>query len=357
MKLENQIILIVSNEPWGDIWYSKHNWAYELSKKNKVLFINPPIKWKFSNLWHFKICLDDYNESLKVLGYQNILPLTRFSLIYKLNNFIVSKKIKKWLLNNNYKKYIFWTFDPYRFSNPQLFSPLLSIYFRVDKYRVQKEKILLKNIDKLVVTSKELLKDITFKGSVLELSHGISSEEFVPTDTVTYEKDYFLYVGNIDHRLNIELIDRILQEFTNERFVFIGKMYNLFSKLSQDIFYKNKYNNLIVHGVEHFKNLKNYIYYSKACLVPMDLKIHGNAVHHHKTLQYLALGKPVISPIFNDVINKEEYIIAYKNDDEAIEKIKQLTYIETNEKVAQRIQFAQQFTYEKLIEKVEQFLR
>jgi len=351
------MILIVSNEPWGDIWYSKQNWAYELSKKNKVFFINPQIKWKFSNLWSFKICLDNYSESLQVLGYQNILPFTRFSLIYKLNNFIVSKKIKKWLKNNNHEKYIFWTFDPYRFSNPQLFSPLLSIYFRVDKYRVQKEKILLKNIDKLVVTSKELLKDIVFNGSVLELSHGISSEEFVPINTVIYDKAYFLYVGNIDHRLNIALIDRILQEFPNERFVFIGKMYNLFSELSQDIFYKNKYNNLIVHGVEHFKNLKNYIYYSKACLVPMDLKIHGNAVHHHKTLQYLALGKPVISPVFNDVINKEEYIIGYKNDDEAIEKIKQLTYTETNEKVAQRIQFAKQFTYEKLIEKVEQFLR
>lgn len=357
MRLEDQTILIVSNEPWGVIWYSKHNWAYELSKKNKVFFINPPSKWKLSNLWSFKISIEDYSESLQVLGYQNSLPFTRFGLIYKLNNFIVSKKIKKWLQENNYKDYIFWTFDPYRFSNPKLLSPLFSIYFRVDKYRIKKEKTLLKNIDKLVVTSKELLKDIIFNGSVLELSHGISSEEFTPTDTVTYEKDYFLYVGNIDDRLDIELIDRILKEFPNERFIFIGKMYNLFSELSQDIFYKKKYNKLIVHGIEHFKSLKNYIYYSKACLVPMDLKVHGNAVHHHKTLQYLALGKPVISPIFNDIINKEEYIIGYKSNDEAIEKIKQLFYIETNEKVAQRIQFAKQFTYEKLIEKVEQFLR
>ncbi len=74
MKLENQTLLVISNEPWGDIWYSKHNWAYELSKKNKVFFINPPIKWKISNLWSFKICIDDYNESLQVLGYQkNVL--------------------------------------------------------------------------------------------------------------------------------------------------------------------------------------------------------------------------------------------------------------------------------------------
>ena len=34
MKLENQTILVTSNEPWGDLWYSKQNYAYELSKKN-----------------------------------------------------------------------------------------------------------------------------------------------------------------------------------------------------------------------------------------------------------------------------------------------------------------------------------
>ena len=88
----------------------------------------------------------------------------------------------------------------------------------------------------------------------------------------------------------------------------------------------------------------------------MDLTVHGNTIHHHKTLQYLALGKPIITPIFSDIINREEYLVSYKTIDEAIAKIKQLADVETDEKVAQRIQFAKQFTYDKLIEKVEQFL-
>lgn len=92
MKLESQTILIVSNEPWGDVWYSKHNWAYELSKKNQVFFINPPTNWKLSNLWGLKINISSYTESLQILKYQNILPYTRFSILYKLNNFLVSKK-------------------------------------------------------------------------------------------------------------------------------------------------------------------------------------------------------------------------------------------------------------------------
>ena len=148
----------------------------------------------------------------------------------------------------------------------------------------------------------------------------------------------------------------MLIDFPNESFLFIGKKFNVRNALFQELFFGKKYANLILHGVEHFKNLKNFIYKSKACLVPMDLSVHGNAVHHHKSLQYLAMGKPVISPIFKDTINKDEFILGYKNVDEAILKIKELNSSETDEKVKNRIIFAEQFLYSNLIKKVETFL-
>ena len=49
--IKGKNIIIVSNEPWGDIWYSKHHYAYELNKTNQVLFIDPPRKWSFWNLF------------------------------------------------------------------------------------------------------------------------------------------------------------------------------------------------------------------------------------------------------------------------------------------------------------------
>lgn len=32
-------------EPWGDMWYSKHHYAAELSKCRIEYFISPPDKW------------------------------------------------------------------------------------------------------------------------------------------------------------------------------------------------------------------------------------------------------------------------------------------------------------------------
>ena len=55
MKLEDQPILVVSNEPWGEVWFSKHNYAFELSRKNRVLFVDPPKRWRPANVFSLRI--------------------------------------------------------------------------------------------------------------------------------------------------------------------------------------------------------------------------------------------------------------------------------------------------------------
>jgi len=354
MQLKNKTILIISNEPWGDIWYSKHNWANELSKNNLVYFIDPPKKWKFVDFFKTKINIENYSDSLKILRYNNKLPFTRFDFLFKINERCITRKINKNVKSIN--KIIFWSFDPYRFSRPALLKSYRSIYFRVDEYIVKREATLIKNVDEVILTSKELLKNITPSKKPLIITHGISEEEFEFTSDIKYKKGYFLYVGNIDYRLDIDLIEKILIEFPNEIFIFIGKLNNINNKKFQEIFYENKYNNIIIHGVEHFKNLKNYIYKSKGCLAPMDLNIHGNSIHHHKTLQYLAMGKPIISPIFNDEINKEHIIVSYKNNDEAIQRIREIDLYNSNEQCRYRINYAKQFLYSNLIKKIEKFI-
>lgn len=355
-KLKGKTILIISNEPWGDIWYSKHNWAYELSKQNKVFFINSPKGWSFKHLFTNGIKIRNYSDTLRIVDYNNRLPFTRFGVLYLLNEYIVTGSLRKWFEKNKVSKTIFWSFDPYRFSNPKLLNATKSIFFRVDKFLLlSNERRLLKNVDGLVVTAEILLKGTQSKKQLI-LSHGISEEEFKYTNDVDYPSNYFLYVGNIDYRMDVELVEKLLIAFPNETFLFIGKLVNTDNDFFQNIFYRKQHKNMIIHGVEHFKNLKNYIYHSKACLAPMDVKIDGNEIHHHKSLQYLAMGKPIISPIFNDSVNKDEFILGYTNSDEAISRIRELDSSETKQKVKNRINFAEQFLYSNLISKVEDFL-
>lgn len=353
LKLENQTIIIISNEPWGDMWYSKHNWANELSKKNNVFFINPPEKWRPTNLLSSNITITDYTESLSIIDYNNRLPFTRSELIYQVNEFFISKSILKKIKK---EKIIFWSFDPYRFSSPQLFKPLRSIFFRVDIFFLKpREQRLIKNVDGVIVTAKQLLEGVNAKKELV-VSHGIAEAEFTCEANIEYDEGFILYVGGIDYRMDIKLLEKMLLAFPNEKFLFIGKVHNLDNELFQQLFFQNKYPNLIVHGVEHFKKLKNYVAKAKACLAPMDLTVPGNAVHHHKSLQYLAMGKPIISPIFNDEINNDEHILGYKTPEEAIEILKNINTTETTKLQENRIKFAKQFLYSNLIKKVEAFI-
>lgn len=355
-KLENKNILLISNEPWGDIWYSKHNWAYELSKKNQVFFINSPNKWRIKDLFFKIIILKKYSDSLKIINYNNRLPFTRFDFINNINELLITKSIRKKLYEEGVNRTIFWSFDPYKFPNPKLLSAEKSIFFRVDRFLLLKrEQKLIKNVDGVIVTAETLLEGVKAKKHLI-LSHGISSEEFKSNKDIEYERGYFVYVGNIDYRMDIKLLKKILITFPGKQFLFIGKIVPTDNNDFQEIFIQKKYSNLILHGVEHFKNLKNYIAKAKACLAPMDLNVHGNEIHHHKSLQYLAMGKPIISPIFNDSINNDEMILGYKNSAEAIDRIKNLDNTETEDKVQNRIAYSKQFLYSNLIKEVESFL-
>mgnify|MGYP005859197091 CR=1 FL=1 len=354
MKLENQNILIFSNEPWGDIWYSKHNWAFELAKKNKVFFINPPKRWSLKKI--FEISIMPYSENLKILYYNNLLPFTRFGWIYQINNYITSKRLKKFLYKNNFKEFIFWTFDPYRFTNPKLFSPKLAIYFIADKYNIKREKELIKNTDFFITISKTLTDNLNLN-KLLVLSHGISSSEFRVEEEVSIEEGYAIFVGQIDYKLDYEFILKIVEEFPNKQFLFIGPLqHNLSNQNFKRLFIDKAYSNVIHLPPIHFKKLKNYIAKAKVCLAPILLHLYENNINSHKLLQYLALGKPVLAPTFKDYENNT-LIFSYSSPEDGIAILHKIfNFREDPSILDKRIHFAKQFTYENLITKVEQFL-
>jgi hypothetical protein len=355
MKLENQTILIVSNEPWGDVWYSKHNWAFELAKKNNVFFINPPKKWTWKNFLGSFISTKKYTENLQILNYNNTLPFTRFSIIYHINNIIISYRLKNWFSKNNITSYIFWTFDPYRLSNPKLLNPLFSIYFIADKYTIKREFELIKNVDFFFSVSNVLTERLVLENPLV-LSHGIAETEFNSEAPIEIDEEFILYVGSIDYRLDSAFVKKLVEQFPQERFVFIGKLVPTDEEIFTELFLDKKHENLVYHLPIHFKELKNYIAKAKICLAPMQLEVAGNNINHHKLLQYLAQGRPVVSASFKDY-EESDIIHAYQSHEEGIKIMTELIHNEEEKHIIEnRINFAQQFTYNKLIQKIEVFL-
>ncbi len=355
MKLENQNIVIISNEPWGDIWYSKQNYAYELSKLgNKVYFVDPPDPYEIRNLFANHFTLKPYSDNLFIIKYKNRLPASAFNI---LNNRWVTKDLENFLASIGVKEYILWTFDPVRLNDPSLFkNAKYKIFHCVDIYKFEyypNLKALLKNMDVMFSTAQSFIDDYSpySKAPTKIVPHGISNEEFIINnqELTLFDLDivnYNLYVGVIDARIDYELLEKMLVNFPNEKFVFIGPLKLPENPLAHRIFTEKKYSNLVIAGPRHFKTLKVFIYHAKSCLALMDKNYFGNLVHHHKTLVYLTQGKPVFSVLCEAYHGLDDIMYLYNSHEEMLNMFDHFLKNGEPEYLKQkRIEYAKQYSF------------
>ncbi len=363
MKFEGQTILLISNEPWGDIWFSKHHLAYALSKKNKVYFVNAPEKWKLKNVWSTEVKETFVSENLWVLNYFNILPLTgRLDLLFRLNNKLVCAHLNNFLKKKHAGKIIFLSFDPIRLLEPKLLNPTYSIYYTVDNYfHVPREKILATKVDMILGVSEMLVQQLKpYNTNIHFLPHGIQ-ETALNTEQILKHpmQKEVLYIGSVNYRLNYRLLIDLAKNIPDHQFKIVGAL-NTARFLPEDHEHYitcKQIPNIEFTGPMPFSNMEGLILRAAACISFYKQDYISNKLNSLKLLQYLSYGKPVISNYFESYKNIQKDIIYLRDDKDVLDTLKHiLNTKEPNELKIARINFAQQFTYPKLIQKIEQFI-
>ena len=262
-QFNSPTILVTSNEPWGKTWYSKQHYAYELSQIGyQVYFINPTNKWSISHLLSFKTSFTQINKNLLVVEYKNNLPQRFFS---SLNDFLNSLKIKNIL---NSKEFIWWKFDPFRFSFPYFLKSGKTIYHVVDPYmHLPKDRTLAKKADLIVSTSLKYINHYTnINPNIIQIPHGISKEEFNLDDKKIAKikqqfGNYAISIGAISNFVDIDLFIKIAEEKIN--LVIIGSENHISKEWNQ----LKQMPNVFYLGEMHAKELNNYVSGAKACLI------------------------------------------------------------------------------------------
>lgn len=325
MKLENQIILITSNEPWGDMWFSKQHYAYELSKLGyQVYFINPTSKWHWRNIFSFKIKFKSSSyENLTIVDYKNNFPQTIFKRFFtEINDFLNCVKLNRYIKLNN-SNLIWWKFDPFRFLRLSPYNKSKNIYHVVDYYaNIWQDKYHVKNSDLIVCCNKEFHLLYTTKYTnkkIIYIPHGVSEDEFEQDEkkiNLIKQKygNYVLMAGTISDLINFDLLKNILDKSTLKVLI-VGKKVNL-NKENESKWKKIvKKSNLEYIGFVNGKELKNLVIVSKFCIV-----LYNNNLKHQtslKILSYLSQNKIVISSItgeFSTLLDKAIYFAENNNE-------------------------------------------
>ncbi len=359
MQLKNLTILISSNEPWGDVWYSKHNYANELAKHNRVIFINPVDRWQPAAMAGTLPTLEDVLPGLSVLRYRNVIPALNMPL-FRLNNRIVSRSIKSFLYRQGVKPDLLLAFDPFRLYHPALLGVGQAVFFAVDDHLMTTfgERHIYRHVDQIITISEKFNERYAaFHKPILTISHAIAADQFEVTPINSEFSGHGLFVGNVDARLDLAAIRRMADTFPLTPFVFMGP-YCLHGNPEADrLFRSGDYPNIHYRNPVPFKELGSHIAAARFCLAPLNIHDPRNAISHHKIFHYLALGKPVFCPVFSEY-EPIQHLLYMNNDPNALFAALGSFLIDGEQPGLEtgRISFARTKTYETILPQIAAFV-
>jgi len=373
-------IIITSLQSWDiPIGSNAIDIATELSKQNKVLYINSPNdlltsikKAKFNEalallfpLKKKKPNIRKINTSLFVIDLPfAVWPINKlpdgiiFDFFNKLNNKMIFNYIKNVAKDLKFDNYIhFIDNDIYRsYFSKSILKPKLSIYYRRDnlipfnywkKHASRLEPALINKCDLVMSNSPELNNFAKQHNSnSYFIGQGVDLSAYNPS--VTHQLPEILnkinnpkigYIGDITSvRLNADLIYDIAKSRPNYSFLMIGPEDNYFK--SHKI---HSLSNVHFLGRIPKKDVPNYIANMDVCFNPQLLNEITIGNYPRKVDEYLAMGKPVVATktgtmsIFKDYVycclTVEDYLKSLDiaiNDNNELIKAKRIEFAHTH---------------------------
>lgn len=371
-RVDNRV-LIISPESWGISKISKHHYAIAFANKGYrvyflTLHIGKPIKM-------IEVCPDHENIHLVNFPISKLLNKLRFKWRWGYNG-IISWKVRKWAKHNPTLDLLL-SFDRNGvFTNLSNFNAKHTIFFPADKV-IERFIEEYKGFDQLISISPIILESFSNVQNRILFNHGLSPD-FVEVARI---KDNFdpikkakkiAYVGNllIGPILDKPVLKAIVNQNLEFEFHFYGafdpKNNNLGSDTSRDtmdfIDFLKKTKNCFLHGMVAPNALANELANMDAFLICYDYRFDKNKCSNaHKVLEYLALGKPIISTRISmyDDLNLFPMLDTFDNSNFPNffnEQLKNWERINSKVIYNERRDYALQNTYEYNVKKIEELL-
>ncbi|GAC1418086.1 MAG: hypothetical protein NVS9B7_12160 [Flavisolibacter sp.] len=383
MVIKNRNILIVGLQPWDNaIGSNCKNIALEFSKFNRVLYVNysldrisakrgkndPALKTRFDIIKKKGEDLIQINENLwnlfpiHILESANWLPFTTlFRLVNKWNNKRFAFDIQKALHRLKFKDFILFNdSDIFRsYHLKELLKPAITIYYTRDNlmsvpywYRhghklepelAAKSDLVVANSTYLARIAKVFNKNTFYVGQGCDtLIFDRKKIKTIPSDIASIPSPIIGYVGALSNlRLDVDLLEKIAEKKPEWNFVLVGPEDDPFKRSLL-----HKMNNVHFLGLKKTDELPAYVGAFDVALNPQ--RINGVTIGNYprKIDEYLAMGKPVVATPTEAMDLFSRYVYFAGTPQDYIAQIQEALLENNSEKQQERINFAQQHTWE-----------
>lgn len=388
-SIKGRDIIIVGLQPWDtEIGSNCKNIALELSKSNRVLYVNSPldritkIKRRHEHSIAKRIALLSNNESSLESVKENLwvyypdvviesINWIKLNFIFDLlngyNNRLISKSIKKALKILNFGNYILFNDnDIFRsFYLKEFLQPSVSVYYSRDfllgvdywKYHGRRlEPLLIKKSDVCVANSSYLASICKqYNKDSFDVGQGCEIELFLPNPSLVVPEDMegiskpiVGYVGVLEAlRLDIEIISFIAEKRPDWNIVLVGPEGKEFreSKL-------HEMSNVFFLGSKKPEQLPAYVHAFSVCINPQVLNEVTIGNYPRKVDEYLAAGKPVVATNTPAMSIFDGYCYLAKNKEEYVRYIQDALESDQEDLRKKRISFASSHTWENSVAKI-----
>jgi teichuronic acid biosynthesis glycosyltransferase TuaH len=334
MRLKGKVIFILGIAKFdGQFESTSFTMAKYLAEDNDVYYIDYPYTWKdyflnrtagfYTRKRYFKKndveLIDIANTKLKVVIVPPLLPINFISegnfyrFLLGLNENTILQRIAQVIAKFNITNYIYINSSNFHYPNiGQLLMPKLSVYHCVDpiigsydaNHGRMSEDMIIQHADLIICTSKQLFKEKAAKNIDSYFIPNAANLEFsslaMKPDLIVNErlreipKPVIGYFGNIERRINFDLLFEVANSNPDKSFVFAGPVTERFVPFA----FKNLPN---VHfiGQIPYEEMPSVLKGFDVCMIPFKKDEVSNTIFPLKLFEYLGAGKPVIATDFN----------------------------------------------------------
>ena len=378
--LKGKKILLISPQPWSEMWISKHHYAIELSKRgNKVYFLNPPT----SSVKHGTCMIT--GEPVKNVFLINYRPLFPMRWKFKFNslfNFFMQHQVEKINSCIGGRPDIVWDFEPNRqFSDLRWFGADIKIYHPVDATPEMNGST--KHAD-IIISVSDVILDYFKEAKIPRhfINHGLGA---------AFTKMALQRLQNIEqsrkndkNNINFGYVGNLLMQYINHRL--FEEVISTNPKINFHIWGPYDYSSMpytepnasqIANFIEFLKKSKNVVLYgrqSHAEILPKMVNLDGffwcydgsrdpnKGSNSHKILEYLSTGKVIVSTYISSYEKYKDLniMVMSKSDDEYCNRFKEVvsnieTYNSTSLMIS-RMKLAIDNTYTSNLNHIESLL-
>jgi len=394
MNLSNQYIFILGTTKFDHHYEStSFTVAKYLAQNNYVFYVENPFTWKDyfkqKGTIEFERRKEFFNSTsngiisteipnLKILITPPLLSINFLpeGVIYrsllKINEAIISKRIKRVIKDQNIKNYIYINSFNFHYPNvAESLDPILKVYHCVDplivpfdkRHGIISEQTLVKKSDVVICTSKQLYtekvllnQNTHFVPNAADISHSSKAlDPLLPihSSLTGIKKPVIGYFGNIERRLDFDLIKEIADRNPDKSFVFAGPIVPEF--IPQ---WFSKTANIFTTGRLPYDQLPALLKGFDIALIPFKKDEVSATIFPLKLFEYLGAGKPVIATDFNpDLEEFTNGTVRFCSNHEAFSRaINEELETDSPEKVKIRIEVANNNTWTRRVDEFAEIL-